>query len=396
MTPRPLDGFRILDVTNVLSGPFCGYQLGLLGAEIIKVEAPEGDLARQLGANAQWNTQHMGVSFLAQNAGKRSISLNLKTTEGRRVFLDLVATCDAVIENFRPGVMDRLGLGYEELIKVQDPLVYCAITGFGQKGPMSNQPAYDQIVQGLSGVMGVTGDTDSGPLRVGYPVADTIGGLTAALAIVSALHRKQSQYIDVSMLESVLTTMGWVASNWLMAGQVPTRLGNDNMTAAPSGAFRTQDGLINIAANQDRHWVALAIACGLEHLVQDSRFADREARKQHRHILTQLLEDVFRAHPTEHWVGVLTDAGVPSGPVLGVHDALNLDQVQARQFISTLRQDHPTEEIRLVTNGFLINDTRLTPTERVETLGESTHAILRELGYETSRIEQLEKEGAIR
>lgn len=396
MTPRPLDGFRILDVTNVLSGPFCGYQLGLLGAEIIKVEAPEGDLARQLGANAQWNTQHMGVSFLAQNAGKRSISLNLKTTEGRRVFLDLVATCDAVIENFRPGVMDRLGLGYEELIKVQDPLVYCAITGFGQKGPMSNQPAYDQIVQGLSGVMGVTGDTDSGPLRVGYPVADTIGGLTAALAIVSALHRKQSQYIDVSMLESVLTTMGWVASNWLMAGQVPTRLGNDNMTAAPSGAFRTQDGLINIAANQDRHWVALANACGLEHLVQDSRFADREARKQHRHILTQLLEDVFRAHPTEHWVGVLTDAGVPSGPVLGVHDALNLDQVQARQFISTLRQDHPTEEIRLVTNGFLINDTRLTPTERVETLGESTHAILRELGYETSRIEQLEKEGAIR
>jgi CoA:oxalate CoA-transferase len=396
MTPRPLDGFRILDVTNVLSGPFCGYQLGLLGAEIIKVESPDGDLARQLGAHAQWNAQHMGVSFLAQNAGKRSISLNLKTDAGRNVFLDLVATCDAVIENFRPGVMDRLGLGYDELIKVQDPLVYCAITGFGQQGPMANQPAYDQIVQGLSGVMGITGDAESGPLRVGYPVADTIGGLTAALAIVAALHQKQSQYIDVSMLESVLTTMGWVASNWLMADQVPTRLGNDNMTAAPSGAFRTQDGLINIAANQDRQWVALTNACGLDHLLHDPRFADREARKQHRHALTELIEEVFRSYPTVHWVNVLSDAGVPVGPVLGVHDALDLDQVQARQFISTLHQDYPAEEIRLVTNGFLINNTRLTPIDRVETLGESTHDVLRELGYELSQIEQLEQQGVIR
>lgn len=395
MTDRPLSGFRILDVTNVLSGPFCGYQLALLGAEVIKVEAPDGDLARQLGARADWNHARMGVSYLAQNAGKRSISLNLKTEAGRGVFLDLVATADAVIENFRPGVMDRLGLGFETLRAIKDPLVYCAITGFGQEGPMADQPAYDQIVQGLSGVMDVTGSEDSGPFRVGYPMADTIGGLTAALALVAALHKKQSQYLDVSMLESVLTTMGWVASNWLMADQSPKRLGNDNMTAAPSGAFQTQDGLINIAANQDRQWLALAQVCGLDTLTHDSRFAEREARKQHRDALTQLLEAVLVTKPTAHWVARLSEAGVPAGPVLNVKDALDLPQVSARGFVSRIEQTAPADSIRLVTNGFLINQERLTPTGPVEALGASTTSILKELGYSEEQIADLKQQGAI-
>lgn len=396
MTGRPLDGFRILDVTNVLSGPFCGYQLGLLGAEIIKVEALDGDLARQLGANAEWNQQRMGVSYLAQNAGKRSIAINLKTEAGRLIFIDLVKTCDALIENFRPGVMQRLHLGYDDLTRVKDPLVYCAITGFGQAGPMADQPAYDQIVQGLSGVMGVTGTDSSGPLRVGYPVADTIGGLTAAMAIAAALHRKESQFIDVSMLESVVTTMGWVASNWLMANQEPKRLGNDNMTAAPSGAFRTQDGLINIAANQDRQWIALAQACGLDALTTDRRFADREARKQHRVALTERIEDVLMTASTAHWVDLLTAAGVPAGPVLNVHEALELDQVRQRQFVTTLHQTQPASDMRLVTNGFLINHERLVPEGSVETLGASTEAILQELGFDPAEIIQLKTEGVIR
>lgn len=396
MQAKPLSGFRILDVTNVLSGPFCAYQLGLLGAEIIKIESLEGDLARQLGANPSWSESLMGVSFLAQNAGKRSIALNLKSTDGVQIFKSLVKTADCVIENFRPGVMDRLGIGFEALTACKDPLVYCAITGFGQQGPLAAQPAYDQIIQGIAGVMAVTGTEDSGPLRVGYPVADTIGGLTAALAISAALHQKQSQFIDVSMLESVLTTMGWVASNWLMAGVPGQRLGNDNMTAAPSGAFQTADGLINIAANQDRQWQALAETCDLAHLIEDPRFKTREARKQHRETLTIALEAQLVRDTTAVWLEKLRAVGVPAGAVLSVQDALAHPHLSERQFVTTLEQDHPTDRIDVLTNGFQINQKRLTPSGAVQALGASTDAILKELGYQDAEIQAFHAQGVIR
>ncbi len=393
---KPLTGFSILDVTNVLSGPFCGYQLGLLGADVIKVEALDGDLARQLGANADWSAQGMGISFLAQNAGKQSIALNLKTEAGRDIFKTLVAKTDALIENFRPGVMDRLGLGFEALKQVRDPLIYCAISGFGQTGPLVKQPAYDQIIQGMAGIMSVTGASDSEPYRVGYPVADTIGGLTAAFAITAALHQKQSQFIDVSMLESVLTTMGWVASNWLMAGVPGQRLGNDNMTAAPSGAFHTQDGLINIAANQQRQWEALARTVGLDALIEDPRFATREARKTNRALLTNALEAALIKDTTHAWVDQLTAVGVPAGPVLTVSEALSLDQVRGRGFIATVDQGSPAKTIDLVTNGFMINGERATPNGSVETLGESANTLLHDLGFTEQEISALQAEGVVR
>ena len=188
---RLLEGIRVIDLTNVLAGPFGAYQLALLGADVIKVEAPEGgDLARQLGADPDLNAALMGASFLAQNAGKRSVTVNLKSAAGGQVFRRLVRSADVVIENFRPGVLDRLGLSYDSLRQEKPGLVYCAISGFGQDGPLRDNPAYDQIVQGLAGVMSVTGDTSSAPLRVGYPIADTIGGLTAAFAIAAALVRR--------------------------------------------------------------------------------------------------------------------------------------------------------------------------------------------------------------
>jgi CoA:oxalate CoA-transferase len=239
-----LEGVRVIDLTNVLAGPFCCYQLAQLGADVIKVEVPRsGDLARQLGADPELNQNLMGASFLAQNAGKRSLTINLKSSPGREVFHRLVATADVVVENFRPGVMDRLSLGYEALRKAKANLIYCAISGFGKDGPLKDNPAYDQIVQGLSGVMSVTGDKQSAPLRVGFPVADTIGGLTAAFAIAAALFRRtgsgQGEFIDVSMLEATLVTMGWAVSNWLIAGIRPEPMGNENMTASPSGTFKT-------------------------------------------------------------------------------------------------------------------------------------------------------------
>ncbi|NRB58173.1 MAG: CoA transferase, partial [Salinicola sp.] len=211
----PLTGYRVLDLTNVLAGPFCCHQLAHLGAEVIKVERPQGgDLARQLGADPTLNQELMGVSFLAQNAGKRSVTLDLKRPADRETFLELVATADVVVENFRPGVMRRLGLGFETLREANPELVYCAISGFGQDGPLANYPAYDQIIQGMAGVMSITGAPENAPYRVGYPLADTVGGLTAAMAINAALAERprKAHFVDISMLESVLATMGWAVS----------------------------------------------------------------------------------------------------------------------------------------------------------------------------------------
>ena len=396
MNNKPLQGFRVLDVTNVLSGPFCGYQLGLLGAEVIKVEAPDGDLARQLGANASWNQNRMGISFLAQNAGKRSVALNLKTDNGKQIFKDLLKSSDAVIENFRPGVMDRLGLGFEACRTVKDPIIYCAISGFGQDGPLKDNPAYDQIIQGMSGVMDITGDTTTPPYRVGYPIADTIGGLTAALAVSAALHQKTSQYIDVSMLESVLTTMGWAVSNLLMNHTEPTRVGNENMTSAPSGAFKTEDGIINIAANQDRQWEQLIAVLEAPELNNNPLYQSRELRKENRYTLKSDIETILMGQSTAEWLHRLRTANIPAGPVLSVKEALQLQQVSDREFTLSLDQAHPAERVDVVTNGFLWNQERLKPAGRVETLGESTDSILEELGYDSSRIRELKNEGSIR
>ena len=209
-----LESVRVLDLSNVLAGPFCGYQLARLGAEVIKIENPRGgDLARRLGGDPSMAARLQGLSFVAVNAAKQSVALDLKSELGKSVFLRLVGQSDVVIENFRPGVMDRLGLGYDVLALARPRLIYCAISGFGQTGPWSDRPAYDQIIQGLSGSMSVTGDARSAPLRAGFPLADAIGGITAAFAISAALVRQQTkgigERIDVSMLESTLSAMGW-------------------------------------------------------------------------------------------------------------------------------------------------------------------------------------------
>ncbi|MEO0991725.1 MAG: CoA transferase, partial [Pseudomonadota bacterium] len=318
--PKPLAGIRVLDLTNVLAGPFCCHHLAHLGAEVIKVEAAgRGDLARQLGADPELNQKGMGVSFLAQNAGKRSVTVNLKHAKGKTLFRQLVASADVVVENFRPGVMDRLGLGYDTLREDQPELIYCAISGFGQDGPWVHRPAYDQIIQGASGVMSITGAEDGTPFRVGYPVADTVGGITAAFAVASALNaRPRGAFIDVSMLESVLATMGWVVSNHLIAGVEPKPNGNENPTSAPSGAFETASGLLNIAANKDEQWVLLTDHLGLAALRERAEYATREDRKANRLALKADLETVLRTRPARDWAKELNRIGVPSGAVLTV------------------------------------------------------------------------------
>ena len=311
---RLLEGIRVLDLTNVLAGPFCCYQLATLGADVIKVEVPgTGDLARELGADPLLNKRLMGTSFLAQNAGKRSITLNLKTAAGKQVFQRLVATAQVVVENFRPGVMQRLGLDYAVLRQANPGLIYCAISGFGQDGPLKDNPAYDQIVQGLAGVMSVTGTKDGAPLRVGYPIADTIGGLTAAFAIAAALVRRgrtgEGEFIDVSMLEATLVTMGWQVSNYLIGGVETKRAGNENMTASPSGTFATADGLLNIAANRQEQFETLCRVIGRPELVGDPRFGHRESRLAHRAALKAEIEAALAHRPAAAWAAVLNSRG---------------------------------------------------------------------------------------
>jgi CoA:oxalate CoA-transferase len=396
-----LHGIRVLDLTNVLAGPFCAYQLALQGADVIKVEMPrDGDLARQLGADAELNVKRMGASFLAQNAGKRSMTIDLKSEAGKEVLRRLVPAADVLVENFRPGVMARLGLGYEALKKLNPRLVYCAISGFGQDGPLKEAPAYDQIVQGLSGAMSTTGDEDSAPLRVGYPVADSIGGLTGAFAIASALVRRattgEGSFIDVAMLDATIVTMGWVVSNYLVAGQVPRPFGNDNFTAAPSGAFRTREGLLNIAANKQEQFLALANAIGRDDLVSDSRFSERESRKRNRAALTVEIEKGLAARTAEDWEAVLNQAGVPAGRVLTVAQALSHPQVQHRKLLRTFEEVPGVgRPVTLARAGFRMEGTDGDPALPPPRLGEHTEALLHELGYSGVEIEALKKAGVV-
>ncbi len=396
-----LSGVRVLDLTNVLAGPFCAYQLGLLGADVVKVEVPEsGDLARQLGADAELNKKKMGASFLAQNGGKKSLTLNLKSDAGKEVLLRLVRTADVLVENFRPGVMDRLGLGYEILKKGNPKLVYCAISGFGQGGPMRHAPAYDQIVQGMSGVMSITGDHESAPLRVGYPVADTIGGITAAFAVAAALVRQsrsgEGEFIDVSMLDSTIVTMGWIVSNYLIAGKEPVPMGNENFTAAPSGTFRTGEGLLNIAANKQEQFVALAEAIGRPELATDERFAERETRKRNRKALKVEVEAGLAGKSAAEWESILAKLGVPAGRVLSVPQVLAHPQIQSRDLLAHFEQVPGVgRDISLVRAGFKMaggNPDVATPPPQ---LGEHTDSLLVELGYSAAEIAQLHDAKAV-
>jgi crotonobetainyl-CoA:carnitine CoA-transferase CaiB-like acyl-CoA transferase len=398
---RPLAGMRVLDLTNVLSGPFCAYQLGQLGAEVIKVEIPDtGDLARQLGADEALNAKLMGASFLAQNGGKKSVTANLKTEGGRKLLCDLARSADVLVENFRPGVMDRLGVGHEALAKVNPSLVYCAISGFGQTGPMRDAPAYDQIIQGLAGVMSITGDARCAPMRVGYPVADTLGGLAAAFAIASALVRRagtgEGAFIDVSMLDCMLGAMGWVVSNYLIAGQEPVPMGNDNFTAAPSGAFATQSGLVNIAANKQEQFEALAAAVGRKEWLRDPRFAQREARKRNRADLNRALEEALQSKPAAEWETILNSIGIPAGRILSVPEALANEQIAERALLRTMRDVPGVDRAIAVTRaGFKLSGGDPDVDGPPPQLGQHTDEILGDLGYTADDIERLRREGAI-
>lgn len=395
---KPLEGVRVLDLTNVLAGPFCCHLLAHLGAEVIKVEAKgRGDLARQLGADPALNDKLMGVSFLAQNAGKKSVTVNLKHQKGVALLKKLVETADVLVENFRPGVMQRLGVGWAVLRGINPRLIYCAISGFGQDGPWTHRPAYDQIIQGAAGVMSITGEKGGAPLRVGYPIADTIGGLTAAFAIAAALNdRKKGAFIDISMLEAVIATMGWAVSNWLVAGVRPEANGNENMTSAPSGAFQAADGLLNIAANKDEQWEILARHIGREDLLQREEFQTREARKANHYLLKGEIEQSLFSRPARDWAKELNRKGVPAGAVFDVPDILAHEVIRSRGMLATFA-DVPGvgRDITVLRTGVKIDGEAPAVDAPPPLLGEHNAEIYGALGLSGEEIRHLQQEGAL-
>src|SRR4051812_27876654 len=385
MHDRPLDGVRVLDLTNVLAGPYCTYHLMLLGAEVIKVELPgRGDLARRLGPEPGLNRAGLGASFLAQNAGKKSIELDLKDDGDRDTFAELVTHADVLVENFRAGVLARIGFPWERLCRLNPALVYCAISGFGQTGPMSQAPAYDQIIQGLSGMMSVTGTPDTAPLRVGFPVADTVGGLSAALAITAALAGRhqdgKGRFLDVSMLEASLSAMGWAVSNYLVSGVEPEPMGDQNATAAPSGTFEAADGPLNIAANRQEQYETLCRLVGRPDLITHPDFAERETRKRNRHALNEQLNEALRQRPALEWERILSAAGVPAARILTVADAVALEQIAGRGFVAevpfpsgtprTAVERSNNDMLGVSGNGVLFDGEPLTPQAPPPALGE--------------------------
>ncbi|MEQ8190267.1 MAG: CaiB/BaiF CoA-transferase family protein [Candidatus Eremiobacterota bacterium] len=397
-----LEGIRVLDLTNVLSGPFCTVHLSLCGAEVIKIEPPgEGELARKLGNVPKLNKQLMGTSFLAQNANKKSVTLNLKAPEGKEIFRKLAKTADVVVENFRPGVMDRLGLGYKELSAINPRIIYCAISGFGQTGPDALKPAYDQIVQGLSGVMAVNGDERLNPLRAGFPVCDTVAGVNAAFAIMAALYYREKsgegQSIDIAMIDSIMPLMGWVAANLLIGKQQPVLMGNDNFTAAPSGMFVTKDGYLNIAANKQEQWEAVVEVLGMPELKEDPRFKERDTRKANRKLLTPLLEEKLKEHTTEYWAEVLNKKGVPSGEILSLEGALTAPQIKHRNTLQKIKVEgvEGLEEVELFNLTAKFEKTPASIDSPPPRLSASTEEILTSIGYTAEQINDFREKKVI-
>ncbi len=391
---------RVLDLTNVLSGPFCTLHLALLGAEVVKIENPKaGDLARVLGNVPRFNKSLMGTSFLAQNANKKSVTLNLKAPEGKEVFKKLVAKADVVVENFRPDVMPRLGLGYPVLAGINPRLVYCGISGFGQTGPDAGKPAYDQIIQGLSGAMDVNGDERLHPLRAGFPVCDTVGGLNAAFAILAALYHREKtgegQTIDVALLDSIMPLLGWVAANLLIGGQEPLPMGNDNFTAAPSGSFETQDGHVNVAANKQEQWEAMTEVIGAPELKTDPRFQERDLRKKNRRSLTPLVEEKLRRKPTAFWVEALNSRDVPSGDILSLKAALAQPQVEHRNVLHAVNVDDEIGEVKLFGLTAQLSKTPGRITSPPPRLGAHTEEVLVGLGYTKADVAGLKEKGVV-
>ncbi|MGW8180954.1 MAG: CaiB/BaiF CoA transferase family protein [bacterium] len=391
-----MKGIRVLDLSRVLAGPFCSMNLSDLGAEVVKVEIPNsGDDTR--GYPPFIN----GVSsyYMSLNRGKKSITVDLKSDEGVEIVHKLAAKSDIILENFRPGVTQRLGIDYETLKKINPKLIYCSISSFGQSGPYAQWPGYDLIIQGMSGLMGITGEKGRTPMRVGVAVEDINAGLHAVIEILAALRVRDQfgvgQYLDVSMIDAGVSWMTYVAGNYFATGVVPERMGGAHPSIVPYQTFQTGDGkYILIAGGNDRLFATLCKILGLESLIEDPEYKTNDMRVKNREILIPIIEEAFMSKPRDHWLDKLREAGFPCAPVYTMDEVFSDKQVQHRNMLVTM--EHPKAgTIKQIGTPFKFSvsstDLSLYPPE----LSEHTDEVLGELGYSESEIKALREKGII-
>jgi formyl-CoA transferase len=381
----PLDGVRVVDLTQVMGGPFCTMQLGDLGADVIKVEPPGGDLSRSMGGAELTMTGADKAPFFALNRNKRSIVLNLTLDRDREVFMALVRAADVLVESFRPGVTKRLRVDYATMALVNPRLVYASISGFGQTGPNADRPGFDLIAQGMSGIMSVTGTPDGAPVKCGVPIADLAVGLIATNGILAALIAREKtgrgQHIDTSLFESALAMCVWETTEYWASGKVPRAMGSAHRLSAPYEAFRTRDGYITLAALTAQQWQQLCATLDRAALASDPRFATNAARMANRSELVREIEGALAAGTTSQWVERMLAAGVPAGPISDFAQVFADPHTHARQMIEDV--EHPVAGT-VHTLGFplKLSDTPLRVRRPPPLLGEHSAEILRELGME--------------
>ncbi|HYP40125.1 MAG TPA: CoA transferase [Chloroflexia bacterium] len=375
----PLEGIRVLDFSRVLAGPYCTMMLGDLGADVIKVESPEGDDTRRWGPPYQGSES---AYYLCCNRNKRGIVLDLGTAVGRETARELGIRSHVVVENFRLGTMEKWGLSYEALSAENPGLIYCSISGYGRTGPDAHLPGYDYVMQGAGGIMSVTGEPDGPPAKVGVAIVDLTAGMFSCSAILAALRVRdltgRGQRIDISLLDSHLAWLANVGSNYLISGEVPSRYGNGHPNIVPYQTFATSDGWVVVAIGNDRQWQRFCLAIERPALLADPRFATNHARVEHRATLVPILEAIFRTRTTNEWVALCAEADVPAGPVNTVDRALNSPQALAREMVQSV--DHPgIGLVRMVASPLKLEGTSPNIRHHPPMLGEHTEEVLREV-----------------
>ena len=392
-TPLPssaLSDYMVLDLTRVRSGPTCVRQLADWGADVIKIEAP-GDKSEMGGPRA-------GPDFQNLHRNKRSLTLNLKSEEGKKIFIKLAQKADVIVENFRPDVKHRLGIDYDSLAAQNPSLVYASISGFGQDGPLADRPGFDQIAQGMGGLMSITGESGRGPMRVGIPIADLCAGLFAAQAIFIALLERsksgQGQWVQTSLLQAQAFMLDFQAARYLMDGDIPKQSGNNHPTSIPTGVFRTSDGFINMAVAGELIWKRLAEALEKSEWCDDERFAINESRSQNRDLLNTEIEKITKTQTSTFWVTKLNEAGVPAGDINNIGQVFESPQIQHLGLAQTMTS-HERGKTRAVGQPILMSRTPSQIAAPPPLAGDHNDTILRALGYSPLEIEQLRENAVI-
>lgn len=399
-----LSHIRVLDLSRVLAGPACTQILGDLGADIIKVERPgQGDDTRKWGppylTDADGKDTSESAYYLSANRNKRSIAVDITTEAGQAVIHALLARCDVLIENFKTGGLEKYGLGYAQLKDKYPRLVYCAITGFGQNGPLAEEPGYDFLAQAMGGLMAITGAPDGEPMKVGVALSDIMTGLYAAIGILAALQNRevsgQGQMVDLALLDCTLAAMTNIAQYYLTSGTLAPRLGNAHSTIVPYQVFETSDGHVIIAVGNDRQFGRLADHLGEGVWAQDPRFATNSARVKNRAVLVPLIAAYIARHTTTHWVEALQKIDVPVGPVNDMAQAFNMEQVKARAM--RIEMDHPLSAgpVALVGSPLKMSGTPVTYRHAPPSCGLHTDELLREAGMDEAAIAGLKAQGVI-